>query len=277
MAHRIFRCLGPLLLSVLLSPIAATATEERGREPLRLTASATLAPLAAELAETVRRKGGKLVLGVAGSEVALEQLGAGQTDAALISRPLADEEARLFESRIVGYDALLLVVHERNPLAQIDAAQVRAIFSRQLSDWAQIGAGNSGAIVPVARNLTNGARTVLDRAFGIGRIVPAGIVELNSNLAAVLYVAADPQAIGYVSAGTYESGRRRGLGIKALPLGGITPSAQFCVGGNYPLCRPLLLVKRRHTAATRDLALIESALDGELFERHGFAPPAPPR
>lgn len=280
MTLRTYRWLGLFLLSALIAPGAGAAPElprQETRGALRLTSAATLAPLAAELLEAVRKNGGSITLSVAGSEVALEQLGAGQTDLALVSRPLSAQEARRFESRIIGHDSLLLVVHERNPLTRIDEAQLRAIFSRQLTDWSQIGAGNSGAIVPVTRGQASGTRRVLDSAFGIGRIVPAGIVELNSNLATVLYVAADPQAIGYVSAGAYQHARQRGLGIKALPLGGITPSAQFCVDGHYPLCRPLLLVKRRQTPATRELALLETALDRDLVERHGFAPPAPPR
>ncbi|MBI2308930.1 MAG: substrate-binding domain-containing protein [Rhodocyclales bacterium] len=279
MAHRIFRWLGLLVLSVLTSLAAAAEQAPPGnRGMLRLTASATLAPLAAEVVETVQRKGGRIALNVVGSEVALEQLSAGQADAALISRSLSEGESRLLDGRIVGHDSLLLVVHERNPLTQIDDAGVRAIFSRQVSDWSQIGAGNGGAIVPVTRGLGNGTRTVVDTAFGIGRVVPAGIVELGTNLAVVLYVAADPQAIGYVSSGAYERARQRGVGIKAVRLGGFTPSAQFCVGSHYPLCRPLLLVKRRHAPATRELMLLEATLGGplgeDLFVRHGFAAPA---
>lgn len=281
MAHRILRWLCLLILSVQPPPsVAGPAEHDRpdGRGQLRLVASATLAPLAAEVAATVQRKGGGIALSVAGSEIALEQLTAGQADVALIARPLSEAETRRLDGRIVGHDSLLMVVHERNPLEQIDEARIRAIFSRQLSDWSQIGAGNSGAIVPVTRGLGSGTRTVLDTTFGIGRVVPAGIVELGTNLAVVLYVAADPQAIGYVSSGAYERARQRGVGIKALRLGGFTPSAQFCVGSHYPLCRPLLLVKRRHAPATRDQALLESALGGplgeDLFVRHGFAPPA---
>lgn len=275
MAHRIFRWLCLLILSVQTSLTAAAEQEHpHSRGKLRLTAAATLAPLATEVAEMVQRKGGSIALSIAGSEIALEQLTAGQADVALISRPLTEAEARLLDGRIVGHDSLLMVVHERNPLEQIDPTRIQEIFSRQLSDWSQIGAGNSGAIVPVTRGLSNGTRTVLDSTFGIGRVVPAGIVELGTNLAVILYVAADPQAIGYVSSGAYERARQRAVGIKALRLGGFTPSAQFCVGSQYPLCRPLLLVKRRHTPSTRDLGLLESALGDDLFVRHGFAPPA---
>lgn len=278
MALRPLRWLALLLLSALTAATAAAPVEERGG--LRLAASPTLASLAAEVVETVHRQGGRLALGIAGSEVALEQLTAGRVDAALVARPLSEAESRLLDGRVVGHDSLLLVVHERNPLDKIDAATVRAIFAREVTDWNQIGAGNGGAIVPVTRGPGNGTRTVLDSAFGVGRAVSAGIVELNSNLAVVLYVTADPQAIGYVSAGAYERARQRGLGIKAVRLGGFTPSAQFCVGSHYPLCRPLLLVKRRSTAPTRTQALLEGALGGplgdDLFVRHGFAPAAAP-
>jgi phosphate transport system substrate-binding protein len=245
---------------------------------LRVIASATLAPLANELGERVRQADTPIQLRIAGSENALEALAAGQADVALVARALTAKEAALFDSRTIGYDSLLIIAHARNKLAGIDRDTLRGIFSRQLSDWSQIGAGDSGAIVPVTRGQGNGTRTVLERAFDIGSVVPAGMVELGSNLAVTLYVAADPQAIGYVSAGAYSRARQRGLGIKALPLDGITPDAAFCVGSKYPLCRPLILVKRRHLEQRRTAARIDALLAGDdgidLLVRHGFAPPA---
>ena len=74
-------------------------------------------------------------------------------------------------------------------------------------------------------------------------MIPTGIVELATNLAAVLYVAADPQAIGYVSADAYEDARRRGLRIRALRLDGQLPGAKECRKLSYPLCRLIVFVR----------------------------------
>jgi phosphate transport system substrate-binding protein len=290
MAHCAPRWLSQLILSVLtcLSGAVAAANPVDSAEgaraatpkSLRLAAAVTLAPMANDLVAELRKRGGRAVPpNIVGSETALEALLDRSADIALISRPLSAKEAQRLQGKVIGHDSVLLVVHERNPLEQIDMATVRAIFSREVSDWQQVGAGNSGAIVPVTRSLAHGTRSFFDAAFGIGRVVPAGIVELSSNLAAVLYVAADPQAIGYVSAGAYDLARLRGLRIKALRMEGLTPGAQFCVGARYPLCRPLLLVQRKDMAATRETVLLDTLLSGKggaaLLESHRFAPAAP--
>lgn len=289
MAHCVPRRLARLILSVLTclsgtvaanpanSVANAQATPHKG---LQIAAAVTLAPMANDLVVEMRKRGGRVARpSIVGSEAALDALRDKSVDVALISRPLSKEEAQRLRGKTIGYDSVLLVVHERNPLEQIDMATVRAIFSREVSDWQQIGAGNSGAIIPVTRSQSHGTRSFFDAAFGIGRVVPAGIVELSSNLAAVLYVAADPQAIGYISSGAYDLARLRGLRIKALRMEGLTPSAQFCVGARYPLCRPLLLVQRKDQAASRETALLDTLLSGSnggaLMQRHHFAPPAP--
>jgi len=269
------RWFGFLALLTLLSPAAPVAPASAAADELRLAAATSLAPLAGDLADTLRRTGLRIQLRTQGSERALQALALGEADVALIARPLSAVEAGRFTSRLVGHDVLLLVVHERNPLDEIAPPLVHGIFSRELTDWQQVGAGNAGPIVPVRRKRDSGARTVIDRGFDIGETIPTGIIELGSNLAAVLYVAADPQAIGYVSAGVIEEARQRGLRVKALRFGGMPLKPQFCVSGQSPLCRPLLVVGRRHAGGEQAVARLTAALGGsdgeQLLGRHGFA------
>ncbi len=278
MALRISRWLGLFVLSALTSLSGAGTAAAAAPDELRVMAATSLAPLAGELETALRRQGGRIRLTIAGGEAALTAVADGEAEAALLTRALDDNEATRFVGRIVGHDSLLLVVHERNPLDDISEAQVRAIFSREFSDWQQIGAGNAGAIVPVRRGLASATRRLFDRAFGIGNVMPVGAVELASNLATVLYVAADPQAIGYVSAGAYAQARQRGLRIKALRMAGQAPDARTCADGSaYRLCRPLLLVVRKETPARRTAALaamLTGPLGEDLLIRHGFAPAA---
>jgi len=268
------------IIALLLLPatIRADTLPPQSSGELRLFAATSLAPLATETAARLRKSGTRTQLRIGGSETALQAVAEGTADAALVARKLDDAERAHFSSRVIGHDSLLLVVHERNPMDEISTDQVRSIFSRQVSDWNQIGAGNGGAIVPVTRKRDSGARTVIDRTFDIGEVIPAGIVEIGSNLASILYVAADPQAIGYVSAGTFDHARQRGLRVKALRLGGLTPNAHFCASGRYPLCRPLLLVTRRSKPASPAQHELDRILGGSdsdtLLTHYGFAPPA---
>lgn len=269
-----FRWLCLLVLPVLaMLPATATALD------FVLAGSTTAQGLASDLAAQLRQTAGMaLTLEMHGSESGIEAVRAGRADAAIVSRPLTASERRQLNATPFAMDRLVLIVNERNRMSSISAATVRDIFSRSVSDWTQVRTGDIGAIVPVTRRATHSTRTRFDQIFGIGRVVPTGIVELGSNLATVLYVGADPQAIGYVSAGAYDDARRRGLRIKALPLSDMA-GAESCADDHSGLCRPLSLV-RRQGAMPRGFASVRDALLGTsgraLIERQGFLPVAAP-
>ena len=70
-----------------------------------------------------------LSLATAGSETAINDVIGGYADAALISRPLTDDEARSLHATTIAVDALLLVANERNPLTTLDEQTVRSTSS----------------------------------------------------------------------------------------------------------------------------------------------------
>lgn len=262
----------PLLATMPVPSLAAERVQE-----IRLVSSPTMLAFARDITPLLKQeKRVNISLSSVGSEAALDEVAAGRVDAALISRALTEKETHKFHARQLGKDRLLLIVNERNPIHTIDESTVRGIFKRQLSDWRQIGAGNVGPVVPVTRGAAHGTRTLFDTHFSIGRIVPTGIVELDSNLATVLYVGADPQAIGFASTGSFDDARRRGLRIKSVTV--ITPPSEdeTCPGAGYLLCRPLNLV-RLQGSPTRTHQIVEAFLLGPqgqaLMEQHGFSPP----
>ena len=266
-----------LSFSIAAAATGASASTPAAKPPLetRLAASPTTIAMARELVTSLQlSRSGTVRVTPAGSDSAIDDVKAGRADAALIARSLTAEETRSLHAFTLASDSLLLIVNERNPLHELDSATVRRIFSREVSDWKQLGNAGAGSIVPVTRRAGDGTRTTFDNAFGIGRVIPTGIVELATNLAAVLYVAADPQAIGYVSADAYEDARRRGLRIRALRLDGQLPGAKECRKLSYPLCRPIVFVRPIGKPAG-DVEQMERFLRSEggsaLIERSGFA------
>lgn len=281
MAFRTINFLQWLGVLILATPGMLSAAEPAS-EPigtagsaLRIAVATTLAPLSDKLSALLPASGKRARFISLRSERPLDTLARGEADIALVARQIDENEARQFTARVFGYDRLLFVVHERNPLERISMATMRAILSREFSDWQQIGAGNSGAIVPVIRAPGSDTRRFVDEGLGIGEVMPAGMVEVGSNLAAALYIAADPQAIGYLSSGAYEQARQRGLRMKTLMLDGAPSALHSCGPDSVSLCRPLLLVQTREAAAS-DGRPLNAALSGEagraLLIRHGFFP-----
>lgn len=263
----------PLVAAVIHS--GASAAEKKS-QPLELdiAASTTTWHLARALQTVLGEQGLILRIHSVGSERAIDEVRSGQAEAGLIARPLSPAEAGEFQATKLAMDSLLLIVNERNPLQFADTELIRRIFAREFSDWQQVNAGGKGPIAPVTRRATDGSRTVFDSAFRIGRIIPTGIVELGSNLAAVLYVAADPQAIGYVSAESFDDAKRRGLRIRAIALDGQAPAAGACDPAHYPLCRPIVLIRKSGKSGKAYQQFENFLRSGEgrsLIEQHGFS------
>lgn len=289
MALRALRCLGLLYLAIAgpaladplssgapsSSPLSATPSLRGETRPLSVAVAGALAPLARELVDLLQPQGVRVVLAPARGDRPLDALAAGQADLALVARSLTSEESARFAAQRFGVDRLLLAVHERNPLNALDRARVRAIFARETTDWQQIGAGGSGAIVPVVRAQGSDTRRTVDAFLDIGEVMPAGMIEVGSGLAAALYLAADPQAIGYLSAAVLERAQHQGLRLKILPSGTAAGEDGDCTHAQtIRPCRPLLLVRPRSGAARG--AAVEAALTGgdgaALLARHGFLP-----
>ena len=152
----------------------------------------------------------------AGSDSAIDDVKAGRADAALIARSLTAEETRSFMRSTTPATACCSLstgaIRCMSWTRQRSVASFRAKFRTGSSSATRAPAPLFRS--PVARVTV---RATFDNAFGIGRVIPTGIVELATNLAAVLYVAADPQAIGYVSADAY--GTHAGAACAFVPCG----------------------------------------------------------
>lgn len=254
-----------LAMLVSLSAVAAPPA-------LEIAGSTTLAPALRATAATLQQSRNLLYrVRAGGSENALRDLAAGRIDVAMVSRALRSHEARDFHSVEIARDNIAVIVNSRNPVARLDSRTLQAIFSLRIANWPEAG-GPPGIIVPVVRGTDHGTRAVFDEAAGTGNLIPAGVIELNSNAAMVMYVAADPQAIGYASNGAVAEARQRGLQIHTLLIDGFSPEME----DRYPLRRPLLLVTRRDSRPRHETATLIEYLKGgagkALLASYGFTP-----
>ncbi len=101
----------------------------------------------------------------------------------------------------IGYVTFAVVVNPSNPVTGLSAAQVRAIYAGQISDWGQVG-GEGGVIQPVGRE--EGAEA--EKAFSSAMLPGARFTISNNTLVAPTWeamreaVSQDINAIGYLPA-----------------------------------------------------------------------------
>lgn len=268
MGDRLYRC-ACILLTALWSAWAAAGLNVAG-------SSATLHAL--KEAAVYFSQDADIVVRVAGggSDAGINAVRSGAADIALSVRPLNADESRSLRARLLAIDGLALIVNERNPLAALSARQVHDLFEGRVDRWRDLGAATAlGTPIPVLRAPSRTARLQFDEHFGIAPLLPSNSVELGSDLAVLLYVSSDPQAIGYVSIAMLSEGRQHGLKIKGLRLDGIEPTARGCAERRYPLCRPLFLITRSAARgeAKQFADFLLSPSGRALLEQHGFAAP----
>lgn len=103
-------------------------------------------------------------------------------------------------SLALGRIPLLIIAHPGVGVSSLSPATLRALYSGQVTSWAQVG-GRATPVVVMTRPLSSGARQVLQmRLLGTRAMSRAAVVTL-SNGAMLAAVQETPGAIGFVESG----------------------------------------------------------------------------
>ena len=145
----------------------------------------------------------------------------------------------------MGWDALAVITHKKNPVDNLTLDQVKKIFTGELFNWKQVG-GPDHKIQVIARK---------GRISGVGRMArelvfknpkkdftsSAKLVKSSGPLERT--IEHRPWTIGFTG---ISSARKRN--VKILNLEGKEISYANIAKGNYILYRPLYLVVSRNTS-----------------------------
>ncbi len=180
-----------------------------------------------------------------GSGVGIAALINGGTDICDASRPMKDAEKEQVRSRYgaavkeipVALDGVAIYVHESCAIPSLSQAQVKGIYTGQITNWRDVG-GKDMKIVPYSRE-NNSGTYVFFKEHVLGNADYAREIQTLPGTAAVVNaVSKDPASIGY-------GGIAYASGIRALPIRKdeksepVAPSLATVESGRYPLSRNL--------------------------------------
>ncbi len=211
---------------------------------VQLRGTDAMVPMAQYMAETYMRDrpGSTIVVAGGGTFRGYKSLLDGTADIAMVSSGMQENVNNLLTKdspklvkTIVGYTAILPVVHPANPLQNISLSQLRDVFSGRITNWKQLGGKDAGIVIlygPPTDGLTaTWKETVLGEFYSFS---PKGVVTNVEDR--IRRVAQDPHAITFVAFGDLN------LRIKSLSVESHKPSADTVRDGTYPLSAPLMLV-----------------------------------
>lgn len=191
-----------------------------------------------------------------GSRMGEQWLAAGKVDIAASTAAYPDAETPTGLVRIpVGLDGIAVVVNSDNPVESLTMVQVRELFRGRALNWEEVG-GVAREVLLVSREGGSATRELFEeRVMDEGRVALTAIVmPTSSNV--VEYVAAHPDAIGYVTSAYLaqtgmlpssngENASDTGTAeptVKSVSVEGRMPFDTDLANHQYPLARALYLL-----------------------------------
>jgi len=149
---------------------------------------------------------------------------------------------------VVALDAIAIIVNPHNPLSQLSIPQLRAIYTKQVTNWKELG-GNDAPIEIFGRDRDSGTFEMFTEKV-IGRDTSSNANafavrpdhQIGDSSLMVDAVMRSANAVGYVSSPMVR-------GAKALRVSdgigpAFSPTELSIVTEDYPICRRLLLYER---------------------------------
>jgi phosphate transport system substrate-binding protein len=174
-------------------------------------------------------------------------------DVANASREIKPEERRAAEANgatpvefVVARDAIAIVVHPENPVAQLTIDQISDIYSGKIDNWAQVG-GEDRPIVRLSRETNSGTHVYfLEEVLRKGSpdnktLFSPDTLLLPSSEGITAEVRQNPNAIGYDGLG-YVTPDVKVLAVARDSSGPfVLPSAESVNNLEYPIARDLYM------------------------------------
>lgn len=204
-----------------------------------------------------------------GSGSGIQAVQEGRCDIGLSSRALKDEEkaAGLTET-ILCYDGIAIIVNPENTVEDLTLEQIAAIYTGEIKNWSEVG-GADCEIVLIGREAGSGTRSGFEEIVEVKDKCQYR-QELSSTGDVITTVAQNPGAIGYASLASVKDT------VKAVKVGGVTPSEATVKDGTYAIQRPFVLATKTDVqlgdAAQAFYDYVTSADANEIIVAAGVVP-----
>ena len=194
----------------------------------------------------------------------------GTADIGASSRALKEEEKAGLEEIIVALDGIAIIVNKNNPVQDLTLEQIAGLATGQIANWKDVG-GSDAPVVLVGREAGSGTRDGFETITDTKDKCKYG-QELTATGAVIAAVEANENAIGYASLASVKDT------VKALNVGGVTPSEATVLDGTYKIQRPFVLTVKKGAALRPEVqAFIDFSLskdNAQIIANAGAVPAA---
>ncbi|KZX17563.1 phosphate ABC transporter substrate-binding protein [Methanobrevibacter filiformis] len=204
---------------------------------INVVGSTSVQPVAEKLSETYKASHPDVKINVqgGGSGVGIKSVAEGTSDIGTSSKSLKADEKKGLTEYTLGQDGIVVAINTKNAASDLTKDQLKDIFSGKITNWKEIG-GSDASINLITREEGSGTLDAFEKlVMGDDKIKSSAIVQ-SSTEAVKQSVKQDPNAIGFVSFAAMSDD------VKAIKVGGVSPSEETIADGTYELQRPFLFL-----------------------------------
>lgn len=230
-------------LILLIFMAGCAGTHQRQVYVIRLKGSDTMLLLATRWAEEYMKEHPSVSVYAegGGSALGFKSLIKGEIDIGAASRPIQANEARQLAEKYgkigmgfwVAKDALSIYLNPENPIRNLSLAQLKAIFTGDISNWEQVG-GNQQPIDVIIRSPNSGTYLYFKEHVLEGESYSSAAKTLSTTAAVVKAISERVGAIGY-------GGIAYGQNLIHCQINHVAPTEQNVRTDTYPIIRYLYL------------------------------------
>jgi len=248
MAHFVKLLILPIALFLFAGNVSAV---EQQASILWAGCGITKKAFMAELAKAYEKKTGiKVNLKGGGATKGIRNAAKGSIDIGGACRPIIEghAEERTAYQVPVAWDALVVIVHPKNPVDSISFSQLQDLYLGKIKNWSQLGGPNQpielyirrGKISGVGRTLRELVFANFDQNFKGAKHIVRSSGPLEKGI--------QQNVLGIGTTGISSAKRRK---VKMLKLNGKAPTYDNIKSGSYVLYRPLYLVTKGRASADK--------------------------
>jgi phosphate transport system substrate-binding protein len=242
---------------------------------LNLNGSTSMAEISNALGEKFMEKnqGVTVTVGGNGSGEGTTSVTSGTAQIGLLSREVKDSEnPDSFDIYTIAFDGIAMAVNPKNAVTNLTQEQIGKIYAGEITNWKEVG-GADAKIVVVGREEGSGTRGAFEELIKVNGEAIEGKCKYanvyNSTGAAKQAVAGNENAIAYISLSAVDDT------VKALQVGGVSPSEATVKDGTYQVQRPFIMITKKGTTnelAKAFLEFVNSDEGQKLIADNGAVP-----
>ena len=176
----------------------------------------------------------------------------------------------------IGREAFVFFVEPDNPVTNLTSAQIRKIYSGEITNWKEVG-GKNQKILPFQRPENSGSQTMMQYFMGDTPLKDPDTYEVIGAMGQVVEQVAqynnERGAFGY-SFRYFVEDLMQENNVRIISVDGVQPTIGNIRNGSYPLTTGLCLITRKDDPNPNVQKMIDFLLspDGqEIIERTGYA------